>query len=306
MDLDEAVTTLAAKQQGVIHRKQAHKKGMSDKQILVRVQSGRWLRLHPSVFLIRPAPITVAARAMAAVLAIGGGAVVVGATAAHLLGLLEQAPDGPIEILSRHRARIRGVKVYIDPDLPLKPRVFTQGIPIGQLQSIVFFAAKCLSERELGTLIDRARRLGMKMHRLETLLERKGGSGTNGTRNLRKQIALRTGNGLNDSDLEDLFLPHVLRRKLDPQLQFTICENGRYMRRGDFVFPEIKVDGETDGYDFHGRYEQWQKDRDIDKQLMLCGWLVPRFTYWDVVERPAEAADQLAEIVRARRRNPPI
>lgn len=238
---------------------------------------------------------------MAATLASGPGSVAVGLTGLRLLGLIDRSPD-IIEILTRRRCRLEGARIHVDPALPERSRISAGKVPIAPLDVVVFYAARSLSGVPLGNVLDAARQRGMKMHRLEATMERLGGQGSRGTAALRKQMAMRIQQGIRDSNLENIFLPHLIRRKLNPRLQFRIFVGGVYMRRGDFVIPEIKIDAETDGYQHEGRLDQWRRDREVDRKLMAAGWLVPRFTYWDIVERPGEAADELAALVRRRRK----
>ena len=55
---DQQIGRVAARQYGVVARAQAHRCGLSDKQIRHRVAAGRWVRVHPGAFRIAGAPPT--------------------------------------------------------------------------------------------------------------------------------------------------------------------------------------------------------------------------------------------------------
>jgi very-short-patch-repair endonuclease len=69
----------------------------------------------------------------------------------------------------------------------------------------------------------------------------------------------------------------------------------------DFVLRAEKVIVEVDGYGFHGDRRSFESDRARDALLAGSGWLVLRFTWRQVVERPAEVIDRLRSVVRVRR-----
>jgi hypothetical protein len=58
MAATDAVHAIAGSQMGLISRQQAHRAGMSDRQIRSRVAHGLWQPLHPSVFLLGLTPIS--------------------------------------------------------------------------------------------------------------------------------------------------------------------------------------------------------------------------------------------------------
>jgi very-short-patch-repair endonuclease len=57
--------------------------------------------------------------------------------------------------------------------------------------------------------------------------------------------------------------------------------------RVDFVYDEAKLVIETDGHATHATRRRRQADAERDARLVAEGWRVVRFTYEDIVERPA-------------------
>lgn len=74
---------------------------------------------------------------------------------------------------------------------------------------------------------------------------------------------------------------------------------GRYMC--DFVDELARVIVEVDGFAFHSRTEVFSKDRRRQNELVLDGWLMLRFSAYDVMANPDKVARQIADVVRRRR-----
>jgi very-short-patch-repair endonuclease len=70
--------------------------------------------------------------------------------------------------------------------------------------------------------------------------------------------------------------------------QFQI---GRY--RLDFAWPPVKLAAEVDGYEAHGARSAFYRDRDRQNDLVALGWTLLRFTWTDVIRRPAHVASTI-------------
>ncbi|WP_254900497.1 DUF559 domain-containing protein [Rhodococcus sp. 1168] len=70
----------------------------------------------------------------------------------------------------------------------------------------------------------------------------------------------------------------------------------------DFVDELARVVVEVDGREFHSAPEVFSKDRRRQNDLVLDGWLVLRFSAFDVMANPEKTARQIAGVVRRRRR----
>lgn len=55
----------------------------------------------------------------------------------------------------------------------------------------------------------------------------------------------------------------------------------------DFVYPELGLVIEVDGYSVHGGKRSWQHDRHRQNDLVIAGYKVLRFTWWDVCNEEA-------------------
>jgi very-short-patch-repair endonuclease len=96
-----------------------------------------------------------------------------------------------------------------------------------------------------------------------------------------------------DGLLEPRFARLVRRYGLPtPVFQHQV---GRF--RLDFAWLRAKVAAEVDGYEAHGHRRAFQADRDRQNVLVALGWVVLRFTWEDVVRRPAKVADALLAVL---------
>jgi very-short-patch-repair endonuclease len=64
----------------------------------------------------------------------------------------------------------------------------------------------------------------------------------------------------------------------------------------DLAFPDVLLAIEIDGWAWHTDPERFQVDRRRQNALVTAGWTVLRFTWADLVERPAQV---LATVVSA-------
>ena len=77
-----------------------------------------------------------------------------------------------------------------------------------------------------------------------------------------------------------------------PRCQARLRHSGG-AARVDFVYEEARLVLETDGHATHATRRQRQADAERSSRLMAEGWRVVRFTYEDVVERPAYVVDTI-------------
>lgn len=68
----------------------------------------------------------------------------------------------------------------------------------------------------------------------------------------------------------------------------------------DFLWPRAGLVVEVDGRGSHDTRRGFQDDRDRDSLLTASGYRVMRFTWWDVLRRPAVVAHRIAKALEAR------
>jgi hypothetical protein len=100
--VERAIARIGRRQDNVITLGQLVAAGLGARGVAHRVKARTMQRLHHGVFLLGAAPPTQMARARAAVLACGTGAVVSHRSAAELFGLLPQTSrDVDVTVVSR-------------------------------------------------------------------------------------------------------------------------------------------------------------------------------------------------------------
>jgi very-short-patch-repair endonuclease len=116
------------------------------------------------------------------------------------------------------------------------------------------------------------------------------------SRRLRRVLATYVaGRGLTDSELEALFFEIVARTSLPrPRMQRRKAGG-----RVDFIFEELKLIVEGDGYETHRGKVACQDDRTRDRANKRAGYDTFRFTWADVTLTPNEVAADL-ELVAQR------
>ncbi len=109
------------------------------------------------------------------------------------------------------------------------------------------------------------------------------------------------GSTVTRSELEERFLALCRKHRLPqpavnvPLLDYVV----------DFLWPDPRLVAELDGHATHGTRRAFQADRDRDGRLIVAGYRVLRFTWWDVTRRPAVVADRIRRLLHAPRLPPP-
>jgi hypothetical protein len=252
---------------GLVTRWQLGAVGVNRGSIEKWVRGGR---LHPvfrGVYAVGHPALSRQARWLAAVLACGPGAVLSHLSAAALWGLVPA--EGHLVDVSVPRSRdgLVGISVH---RRRTPPEAMTHcGVPVTTPAQTVVDLARTFTPANLGRLIDEAQLLASfdasaLPPRLRALVHEPA-SGIPRTILEARFLSITRGAGLPRPEVNE------------PWGRWEI----------DFLFREHGVAVETDGRDSHTRRAQFQRDRDKDRDLQLDGLIALRFTYADVMRRPA-------------------
>lgn len=291
-----ALARTAGVQHGLFTRAQALAAGVTSKRLTAGVRDGRWERAHRGVYRVAGAPAGALPDLMAAVLAAGPGAVASHRAAAWLWGLVD---DPATEVTApAHRSPL-GVAAHRRAGAG-RP-VVRRGVPCTDpLSTVVDLAA--LGDR---ALVEQALDRGIAA-RLFTVaavashLERRAGRGRRGVALVRRCLDRRLGGerrrpSVLESRMARLVaaagLPAPVRELPLPALGCRI----------DFAWPRARLAVEVDGYADHSSWDDFGADRRRQNGLVLAGWTVLRFTWDDVVRRPAAVAAALRRGLSASR-----
>ena len=297
MSKEHTLSEIAARQYGVFTVEQAEACGFSRGGIEDRERRGAYRRLYPSVFALAGAPGTWRRATMAAILSIGAPAAASHRSAAFLWGLLPGT--GPrIDIVTRRWDRRHRLDVALHESLDLIENDITTvaGIPITTpVRTVVDLGA--VAPRR----VERALEAGINSNILtlsgvERFVVRVARRGRRGVGVIRPLLAeRRRWDGVTASDLEDLFRTVLVRFDVPVGVaQYPVADpGGGSGSRPDFAYPDHLLAIELDSEGFHTDRMTFRYDRRKQNRLELLGWRVLRYTWWDLIHRPAEVAAEV-------------
>ena len=285
---EHALFELASRQHGLVERSQI---GLSDGSLAEWVAAKRLIRVHPGVYRVAGAPVTHEQRLLAACLAAGPGSAVSHRSAAHEWGLAE-FPD-VIEIVTPRAQwpRLRGVVVHRSNDLVDGHVTWRHGLPITKplrtlvdLGQVARWAVPDGLERGLA-----ARLFGLKA--ADAALDEFSCKGRTGVGIFRRAVDDRAlGQGIPDGLLEPRMARLIRRHALPmPVFQHWVTPAIRV----DFAYLDQRIIIEVDGYALRRTATSFNLDLARQNELVLLGWTVLRFTWWQVVKQPDIVAKTL-------------
>jgi very-short-patch-repair endonuclease len=288
--IDHRIAELAARQGGVVSRKQLFALGLSGAAIDMRIRRGRLHRIHQGVYAVGHRLVSTRGRYFAALLAVDGSVLshTTGAAAwdwrvdRDTVVHLTVAGDGGRD----RRAGLRVHRCTLGPDeitsheglaVTTPERTLLDLAPLMSLTALEQCLVKAVAMRRfdvraLERAIARApRRPGVPALR-QLLVEWDG-----------RSAPAR-------SALEEQFLDLCRRAGLSHPDVNTRIEGFEV----DFAWPALRLIVEVDGYAFHGGPAAFERDRARDAALALAGWRVLRFTWHQVTREP----ERVAAVVR--------
>jgi hypothetical protein len=227
---------------------------------------------------------------MAAVLAVGEGAVVSHRTAAALWDL-RRSQSSRLEITAPRNVERPGI---LSHRAPLRPDEVTilDAIPITTVHRTLLDLAAVLPKAPLHRAIERAEALRLAdPFPLDALLQRH--RRRPGTKALRQALEAERAPTHTRSELEDRFLTFLDAYELPPPEVNVLVEGFEV----DFLWRQAGLVAELDGFETHGTRAAFERDRARDRALLVAGLRVIRIT-WHAL-REGLAAD-LAQLLQAR------
>jgi very-short-patch-repair endonuclease len=284
---ERAAVAIARSQEGVITGRQLAAVGLSRHAVAHRVRSGWLRRRHRGVFIMGPVE-SPHSEAMAAVLAVGDGALLSHDSAAVLWGMVPRREDPPHVTLVGRDARGRdGVRVHRICGLHPADVTRRHNVPVTSPARTLLDLATQLTQRDLTRGVEEA-----QVHHLVTdrsLNEQfKRYSSHRGRTALSK--AIRPEPAFTRSEAERRLL-ELMRAARLPE-PHTNAKVGRH--EVDFMWPERDLIVEVDGYAFHSSRAAFERDRCRDAELQAQGWRVIRVTWRQIVDEPEAVVATLA------------
>ncbi len=293
--IDKAIAALALKQHGYIRRSQLLQLGLTARAIEYRVEVGQLIPVYAGVYAVGHLPLSYEARAHAAVLACGDGAILSHGSAAALWNYRQDWPTR-FEVIATYDRRRRGVRAHRCKALTRRDITRQRGVPVTSPARTVFdMAPRYKTDAALRRFVNDAR-LTRTFHLgdLAELLARH----PRHTSTKRLMPFVEAPTGVTRSELEDTFVDFARRYGLP---QPTINKR-RGRREPDFLFSDERVIVEIDSWRFHGDRDSFESDRDRDADHLAEGILTVRITEERLTGSPDREAARLHKILRARRR----
>ena len=287
---DAEIARRAARQHGVLSRAQLREAGLDRNRIAYRLKVGRLHRVQPRVYAVghvSPSPL---ARAMAAVLACGPGAVVSHRWAGSLWEMLA-GWRGPVEVTTRGRHRLGGVRVHQTRALAAGDVTVHFGIPVTTPARTLLDLAEVLDGVALARAFNEARvrrRVGLD-ELASQLAQAHGRHGAARLAELVKRPSAPT-----RSVFEDAFLAFLERHRLPrPEVNQRIAGY-----EVDMLWRGKRLVAELDGRSYHDHGQSFERDRKKDADLLAAGYRVVRITWQRLVHEPEREARRLSKLLR--------
>lgn len=261
------------------------------------LRAGTIEQLHPHVARLHGTPDTPEQRIIAAVSAVGVGALASHRSAARLWGI-PRPDDDPVDVLLPAQRRdmvLEGVVIHRTRDLRrLVPQrrygirctnVIRTLLDLGAVDPSTLHAA-------VGHAI--TTRL-VTLDALEVAAAEHARPGRAGVVAVRDAIADWSIDDKPADSVLETALARLVQRHHLPALDFHPVIEGIEV---DFRVRGTPVLIECDGWAYHGRERRhFERDRERDARLIAAGWVVLRFTYRAVVTRPSATAQRIREAV---------
>lgn len=289
---------LVQHQHGVFTRQQARAAGFTDRQITRRLHRGQWRPYFPEfpgVLADAGLPLTYRSRLWATTLAIGPPMALGIQTAAALFRWCP-APHEIQAVVPRSRHATRLPDTTIRRALPDGASLLRRdGLPVTHPALTLSHCLRFLPLATARDILDRSQQVGGPP--LEAVAQQLQPRGP-GTAQARQLLSAADGSH---------FAAERLAARLLREAGVTgFRVNARVPLAGlvaviDIAFVDLQLAIEIDGFAFHTDPERFTKDRRRQNALMRAGWLVLRFTWADLTERPHEVVRLVNEAIAARR-----
>jgi len=245
-----------------------------------QVHSSAWRRLFPDVYACSTLELTHALLTFAVTRVLLPGAVASGRSAAGLWGIDLAGPEDPVECTvpaGCRRDAVDGVRISRRA-LPRDRVVSRRGIPATDPLRTALDLARIRPADDAVVALDRFLAPGIVLpHELRAAAATLTGRGC---RQVRAAAALA--DGLAGSPQETRLRLLILRAGLPaPIAQYTVRQEGRWLARVDFAWPDQRVVVEYEGL-WHGERQHVGADRRRLNRLTAPGWTVVFVTAADL------------------------
>jgi len=290
---NQVVAALAARQHGVVGRRQLLAIGLTPAMVDGRVARGWLIPLHRGVYAVGHRHLRREGHLLAAVLAVGPGTVLSHRSAAALHGIRPSTRPAVDVATPRQGRRGRpGIDVHVTTVLGRGDVTVVDGVPVTTVARTLVDLASVVPADHLAKALDTAERLRiLDLRSLRAALRRTRGRRGGGHAALAAALAehVALGTTLTRSELEARF-GRLVRDHALPQPRTNVHVEGIEV---DALWPEQRLVVELDGWRYHRTERAFERDRERSNLLVVAGYRVARFTHDDLVRR----SDRTAQII---------
>jgi len=291
------VAGLAARQHGVVSRRQLLALGYSKSAIGRMIDADRLHRAQRGVYSVGHPAMTEHGRCLAAVLACGKDALLSHASAAWLWGLLPRCPVVPEVTVPSSGHGHEGIRLHRTGNLDPGDRATCDGMPVVAVARTLLDLAASGDARRLERAVDRAERIGrLDWIEIEAMLGRNRGRA--GAPALRSALEVYRDPAFTRSRAERLLLD-ALRGGGAPRPSVNAFVAGFEI---DAYWEAERFAVEVDGWEFHRSRRAFERDRLRQEQLRLAGIDSIRITARRLEREPQVVAERIATLLAQRRR----
>lgn len=290
--VERVITRIGRRQDNVITLVQLLDAGLGQRGVRHRVKAGTMQRLHRGVFLLGAAPPTRMARARAAVMACGEGAVVSHRSAAEMFGLLPETDrEVDVTVVGRNPGFHAGIRLHRPRGLARHEVTKMRGIPVTTVARIIADLAATEAQGEVEDAFQEAlyRRI-VTPDAVARVVDRE--PRRRGARVVRALIDNPT---LTRSERERA-LNRLLRQAQLPKPLTNVRLHGYLV---DVYWPEHRLVLEFDGWQAHGHRGAFDGDRKRDQVMLANGVRAMRVTDRHLVHEPVALVARIAQALRA-------
>lgn len=269
--------------------------GVSPTVVRDRVRRGHLIRLHRGVYAVGHARLRREGHWLAAVLAVGPGAVLSHRDAAALHDLRPANHTLTDVTTTADRRDVPGLRIHRTRVLDAEDVTEVSGIPVTTVARTLLDLAGTIRQDSLTKAVREAeRQRTFDLRKVEAAMARTRGRRGPGQRALREAIqeCAAFEHHHTRSLLEDAFLRLVRSNGLPSPSTNALVEGFEV----DAVWRAARVVVELDGWQDHGTRRAFEKDRERDATLTGAGWRVVRFTYRQVTQGPDRVTETLRRL----------
>lgn len=296
---ERALARLASRQHGIVSIRQLEQRlGFSHQAVLRAVASGRLHRIYRGVYAVGHTELSRRGECLAAVLAIGSGALLSYYSAGWLWGLWSGSP-APFEVTAsvpRHHRPPKGVVRHRARNLVEEDRALVDGIPVTSVARTLLDLAWKLRSDQLRRVLARAEDLKLiDLEAIHAVIERNRGH--HGAKRLRFALAIYERPIWTRSEFERRFVEYLVESGL-PRPATGWNELGYEL---DVYWPEFHFGVELDAWQTHGTRDAFERDHDRDLDFALADIETIRVSERQFQRNPDAIAMKVARLLDRRR-----